>query len=199
MGAARSTSTFIAQSGLPNSTVATIPTTMRNGAEGVFDPGPTSCQARVYDAQTSRAPSGTGRSAPPCRTPSPHHSPRVAMAATTNKAMVATTPGARRTRRRTPEESSGRYAASSSIGPDSRALTLVGPVAELVVSRPPTASPTSRNWSTEVGRSDRATDAGSTLDRETSDRDAVTRRGFASTANCALTSSRAAAKSLPTR
>ncbi len=47
MGAARSTSTFIAQSGLPNSTVATIPTTMRNGAEGVFDPGPTSCQARV--------------------------------------------------------------------------------------------------------------------------------------------------------
>ena len=47
MGAARSTSTFIAQSGLPNSTVAVIPTTMRNGAEGVPDPGPTSCQARA--------------------------------------------------------------------------------------------------------------------------------------------------------
>ncbi len=121
------------------------------------------------------------------------------MAATTSRTTVATTPGARRTRRRTPEESSGRYAASSSIGPDSSPLTLDGPVAELVVSSPPTASPTSRNWSTEVGRSDRATDAGSILDRETSDRDAVRRRGFARTANCALTSSRAAARSLPTR
>jgi len=46
MGTASSSSVFIAQSALPNNAVATPAITIRYGADGAVEPGPTSCQAR---------------------------------------------------------------------------------------------------------------------------------------------------------
>ena len=128
----------MAMGAFPSRNALTAKTTSRYGGAGTTDPGPTLCQARVYNSQMSSAPDGAGSSAPPCKTPGPHHSPRVATTAKTVSPNTSNTLGRQNTRR-TQLPDSSKNIASSSTGPLSNALTADGG-APLVVRTPVTAS-----------------------------------------------------------
>ena len=157
-GTPSTTMTVTASWALPNSKTDKAKTSIKYGAAGVIEPGPILCQASLYEPQRSPAPGRLGNSAPPCSTPSPHHSVRIAIKAKIVSTAMKKTLGLTKIRRSRPGPVESRYAASSSTGPESIALTEALSAELLVVAMPATNSRPCRACAQILGLSARITE-----------------------------------------